>query len=251
MPRASQAIAEELRRLIVTGEIVRGSFLDPTNTLLARFGVSRPTLREALRQLEGEHLVIVRRGSRRGVQVLQPSSGAVTRLGAQVLQESGATLGELYQAALGLEPFAARLLAERSDEAEISQLRDRLVVLDQTVEEEPTQRHNIALARFHHLVVELSGNRAMMLMADLIAEAIERHQGTAIDHHAFPTVAERQAFRTLGTRSIRKLIDLIAAGDADGAEIHWRTHVRNANAFWLRGIDPAMPIDVLPRSSQC
>ena len=245
--RASQAIAAELRRLIVTGEIVRGGFLEPTNALLDRFGVSRPTLREAFRLLENERLVSVSQGSRRGVHVLQPSSAAATRLGGQVLQERGATIGELYEAALGLEPFAARLLAERRDPDDVARLRAHLATLDQTVEEEATHGHSVALARFHHLVVELTRNRAMLLMADLIADAIERHQGREIaDRYAFAaTVAERQEFRLLGTRSIDRLIGLIEAGDADAAEAHWRAHVRNANAFWLKGVDPAMPIDVV------
>lgn len=246
--RASDAIAAELRRLIVTGEIVRGGYLEPTNALLARFGVSRPTLREAFRLLESEQLVSVRRGSRRGVHVLHPSTSAATRIGAQVLQESGATIGELYQAAIGLEPFAARLLAERRDPKDVTRLRAHLAALDRTVEEEGTHDHSIALARFHHLVVELTGNRAMTLMADLVTETIERHQGAEVAaRYAFATVAERQKFRTLGTRSIAKLIGLIEAGDADGAEAHWRAHVRNANLFWLKDIDPATPIDVVGR----
>lgn len=244
--RAADAIAAELRKLIVTGQIGRGGFLEPTNILLDRFGVSRPTLREAFRQLENERLVRIRHGSRRGVQVLHPSSDAVTRLGAQTLQESGAAIGELYQAALGLEPFAARLLAERRDETDAARLRRHLAGLEETVEEEVTHDHSVALARFHHLVVELTGNRAMTLMADLIANAIERHQGMTMEgRHSFATIAERQAFRTRGTRSIRKLIGLIEDGDADGAEAHWRAHVRNANAFWLKGVDPATPISVV------
>ncbi len=233
--------------MIVTGEIVRGSFLEPTNALLDRFGVSRPTLREAFRQLENEKLVSVRRGSRQGVRVLQPSTGAATRLGAQVLQESGATLGELYQATLGFEPFAARMLAERHDNQDVRRLRASHAMLEETVKSESLHRHSIDLARFHHLVVELTGNKAMTLMADLVANAIERHQGTEVEaRYPFATTeTERQNFRTLGTRSIAKLIDLIEVGDADGAEAHWRTHVRNANAFWLRGVDPSTPINVV------
>ncbi len=245
--RQSDLIAAELRRLIVTGEAVRGGFLEPTNALLKRFGVSRPTLREALRLLENEALVSVRQGSRRGVHVRPPSTGAVTRLGAQALQESGATLGELYQSLLGLEPLAAHLLAERRAAGDIEQLRRHLAALEQTVEDEPTREHSLALARFHRLVIELAGNRAMILMADLVADAIERHQGAdnPARHPPAASAAERRAFRTLGTRSIGRLIDLIAAGDAAGAEAHWRVHVQNATVFWLKGVDPGAPIDVL------
>ena len=245
--RASDVVAQELRRLIVTGEIVSGGHLQPTNTLIARFGVSRPTLREAFRILENERLVSVSRGSRSGVRVLRPSTDAASRVAGQTLQATGATIGDLYQALLGFEPFAVRLLAERHDRGDLTRLRAHLATLDESLLIAPVAEHGVRLARFHHLLVELTGNKVMMLMADLIADAIERHQqADSGERFAVATGSgDPKAFRAVGLKSIRKLLRLIEAGDADEAEAHWRNHLRNANEFWLAGQDREAPVTVV------
>src|SRR3546814_16058193 len=62
-----QQIADELRQLIVSGELDEGDSLGQETELIERFGVSRPSLREALRILEDEGLISVMRGVLGGV----------------------------------------------------------------------------------------------------------------------------------------------------------------------------------------
>jgi DNA-binding FadR family transcriptional regulator len=245
--RASDVIAQELRRLILDGEVVRNGFLDPTAELVGRFGVSRPTLREAFRILESEGLISVRQGSRRGVEVLAPSTGGVTRVAGQTLQATGATIGDLYEAMLGFEPLAARLLAERRGRREIAALREHEARLRSTLDSGSPSDHGLELARFHHLIVELTGNKVMMLVADMIADALEKHQASdeELRYDLAAKEDDRTVFRNRGMRSISKLIRLIEQGDENAAEEHWRRHVQNANEFWLLGQDRHAKINVL------
>ena len=67
-----QQIADELRGLIVSGELADGASLGREPDLVERFGVSRPSLREALRILETEGLIRVVRGLHGGVVVQSP-----------------------------------------------------------------------------------------------------------------------------------------------------------------------------------
>ena len=67
-----QQIADELRRLIILGELDEGDSLGHEPDLIERFGVSRPSLREALRILEAEGLISVVRGVQGGVVVHRP-----------------------------------------------------------------------------------------------------------------------------------------------------------------------------------
>ncbi|HWS44644.1 MAG TPA: GntR family transcriptional regulator, partial [Acidimicrobiia bacterium] len=67
-----QLIADELRALIVSGDLSEGEMLGHEPDLVERFGVSRPSLREALRILEAEGLVTVVRGVHGGVVVHEP-----------------------------------------------------------------------------------------------------------------------------------------------------------------------------------
>ena len=66
IPKASELIAQNLRDKIISGELKKGGFLPPESQLMQDYGISRPTLREALRILENEELIEITRGSRSG-----------------------------------------------------------------------------------------------------------------------------------------------------------------------------------------
>ena len=230
-PDAPEAIADELRRLLVGGDIDRGGVLQPITKLMDRFGVSRPTLRSALRILESEHLVSVKRGSRKGIRILEPNIEAASRVSAQTLQVAGANLGDLYDARWMFEPAAVRLLAERRDVRDIAQLRAFLRQLDAAVRQKDPVVVAAEAARFHSLIVELTGNKVLALVSGLIASVLQHHQVASRTH---PPPAASPAIQPRGIKSLRKLVALIEAGQADDAERHWRTHVTNEAAYWLK-----------------
>ena len=62
-------VAAELRRQIVTGRLKPGDKLHPENVLQNEFAISRPTMREALRLLEAESLITIKRGKHGGARV--------------------------------------------------------------------------------------------------------------------------------------------------------------------------------------
>src|SRR3546814_2566982 len=78
-----QQIADELRQLIVSGELDEGDSLGKETELIERFGVSRPSLREALRILEAEGLISVIRGVLGGVVVHRPAQPQTARTAAR------------------------------------------------------------------------------------------------------------------------------------------------------------------------
>src|ERR1700709_1995736 len=97
-PKMADRVATVLRRMFIRGEITEGTMLPPESELMARFGVSRPTLREAFRVLESEQLIEVRHGSRNGVRPLRPGADSAARMMRQTLQASGTTIEQLYEA---------------------------------------------------------------------------------------------------------------------------------------------------------
>jgi len=64
MPKAAALAADSVRRRIVRGELKADDLLPSEQELLRQFGISRPTLREAMRILETEGLIAVKRGTR-------------------------------------------------------------------------------------------------------------------------------------------------------------------------------------------
>src|ERR1700694_4219064 len=90
-----EQIAAELRSLIVNGDLADGDALGREPDLVARFGVSRPSLREALRILETEGLIEVLRGVRGGVFVRAPSFRMTARTAAMVLRAHNVSLADV------------------------------------------------------------------------------------------------------------------------------------------------------------
>ena len=83
-----QQIADELRSLIVSGELTEGESIGREPELVERFGVSRPSLREALRILEAEGLITVVRGVYGGVVVHEPNQRMTARTATLVLRRA-------------------------------------------------------------------------------------------------------------------------------------------------------------------
>src|SRR6476469_5598989 len=128
-PKTAELVAGTLRRRVVEGQLIDGDFLPNEAELMTHFGVSRPTLREAVRVLESERLVEVRRGSRTGARVRVPGPEIVARPAGLLLELSGTTIADLLTAKSGIEPMAARLLAESGTPAAFDE-RDRMLAAD-------------------------------------------------------------------------------------------------------------------------
>jgi DNA-binding FadR family transcriptional regulator len=75
VPKAAELVAEALRGRVLRRELVPGDRLPSESVLMGQYGVSRPTLREALRLLEAQELLEVRRGARGGGVVRVPGRG--------------------------------------------------------------------------------------------------------------------------------------------------------------------------------
>lgn len=235
-PKTAELIASRLRREIVRGVLKAGDTLPPETVLGQQFGVSRPTLREAFRILENESLIIVRRGSRGGVQVSPPDPSVAARHVGLLLQMSGTTLADVYEARMVLEPAAVRMLAERRTEADMTALRECVAELKALVaagtERAQFDEWSTTAFRFHDLIMERAGNQTLAVMAGLLQEVVSVHMAAAVRRSTDHAEILSQFRKTL--RSFGKVISLIEAEDADGAEQFWRDHMVKAgkNMLW-------------------
>ena len=125
-PKTAELVAEQIRKRIALRELPAGSMLPPESVLMGQFGISRPTLREAIRILESEALIVLRRGARGGAQVLGPDPAVASRHLGMLLQSRQTTLKDVYHARTVLEPACAALLAARSTKAIVAQLEQAL-----------------------------------------------------------------------------------------------------------------------------
>jgi DNA-binding FadR family transcriptional regulator len=139
----------------------------------------------------------------------------------------------VLKARLIVEAPAARVLASRRDRAAVAnKLQERLDTLDPT---EPAKFHE-----FNALVVELAGNETLMLLASMLDHISSAAAVSfARDHRSEEPKLLRSAHRTR-----QKLIDLIRAGDSDGAEKLWRDHLAEAGRILVEGTGVATVVDL-------
>jgi DNA-binding FadR family transcriptional regulator len=238
-PKTAELVAGTLRRMVVDGQLTDGDFLPNEAELMAHFGVSRPTLREAVRVLESERLVEVRRGSRTGARVRVPGPEIVARPAGLLLELSGATIADVMVARSGIEPMAVRLLAESASAEDIDELETMLTVAIPAGWE--SGRLAEATGEFHRRMVELSGNATLTIIAGMLHEITVRHTAFAIKERHEVSKADYDKL----SRSYRRMMTLVRSGDGAAAEAHWRKHLDTARDLLLKGLEDVKVRDVM------
>ncbi|MFC1437284.1 FCD domain-containing protein [Streptacidiphilus sp. N1-10] len=237
-PKTGELIATELRRQMVHGILKPGDSLPSELQLMEQFGVSRPTLREAFRILEAETLISVRRGARGGAQVTAPDPAVAARYVGLLLQIQGTTLDDVYEARMIAEPACARLLAKRRTKKDLQDLNEVIEKLEAAVAvrddslPDPAQWSGLTY-QFHELVMQRSGNRTLAVQGAVLQDIVATHLMMRVSRHFDSTESPERFKRAI--KAYRKLVALVEAKDADGAERHWRNHMEAAAKYLLRG----------------
>jgi DNA-binding FadR family transcriptional regulator len=157
--RLYQQVAEQVARLIAGGEFLPGNRLPPERDLARQFGVSRPTVREAMVALELAGLVEVRTGA--GIYV--NAKPAEARMLPLWLGDSGPGPIELIEARRAIEPIIAAAAARRASVADLAAIEETLHDMAQAADS-PSFRS--ADRRFHQRIAQASGNSVLVAMVD-------------------------------------------------------------------------------------
>ena len=235
--KLSHFIARDLRGLILRGVLAPGQALPSEADLLQAFSVSRNTMREALRILESESLIAIKRGRAGGVVVQRPQSRFVARYVSLLLQVRGATVADIQEARLMIEPRGAvRLL----DGITLEELESLAALHGEEVAliEDPALFLS-ALGRFDRAVFDVAGNKTISVVSTILRDIV----GT-------------QRFVDPGFRSdvplSRRLADLhesflheVRASNAGGAEEVWLEYV-SETAKLLGKVSTNARFDVVP-----
>lgn len=231
VPKTSEVVADQIRAQIVRGELEEGGFLPPEGQLMETLGISRPTLREAFRILEAEGLISVVRGSRTGAKVHKPSVELVSRYAGYVLESQGTTIADLYQARLAIEPSVVRWLATDKGRGATGKLRKLLAEMDALLDADRHDEFIEHVEVFHQALVASTGLNTITFLSRMLLNLAAKHQRGFQRRHP-RSQEQRQKSHRAGLKSYKKVVDLIEAGDVEGAVSHWRLHLTNANATW-------------------
>ncbi|HZZ47941.1 MAG TPA: FCD domain-containing protein [Pseudonocardia sp.] len=213
---AYHQVADELRTQISTGALCAGDRL-PNETELSRsFGVSRSTVREALRVLTSQHLIETKRGVLGGSFVAAPDP-------ARVVEDVGGALGvlvttphlsldDLLEARLLLEPAAARLAAERADRETVE-----AVLLAATAPHDPRDPSGfVPHLDFHTTILMATGNLMFTMMGQPVSDVLRTRLRRAPSERSDWAAVDREH---------REIAEYIARGEPEAAEQAMRAHL--------------------------
>ena len=204
-PRSvQQETVDRLRSAILAGIFKPGDRMVETD-LCERLGVSRPSIREALRSLEAERLVLI-----------------VPNRGPQVPILTWPEAAEIYQVRALLEGEAAALCAQRAGPADLRRLKAALTAFAKAMAASDGEGRLGSTAEFYGHVLELCGNR-------IIKETLERlHARVKFLRGRSMSVPGRAR---MSLREMTAILDAIAAADPEAARNAAMFHVREAQGF--------------------
>jgi DNA-binding FadR family transcriptional regulator len=215
--RMAEQVASALRDRILEGGISDGSTLPKQDELVAEFGVSYPSVREALRILETEGFITVRRGNRGGAIVHAPDIGTAGYALGLTLQSMQVRVPDLGAALATLEPLCAARCAQRSDRkrAVVPRLRELLAASEACIEDGAAFTR--ASREFHDAVVGFDPNATLRVvvksLTSLWSVQEEAWADVQMSRGSYPSPADRAAAQ----QAHERLVTSIEQGDADEA----------------------------------
>jgi GntR family transcriptional regulator, transcriptional repressor for pyruvate dehydrogenase complex len=215
VPKASDVLANDIRERILRGEFPAGTPLPPERELVTQTKMSRTTVREALRILEVQGLVVIKTGRSGGAFVQQPGGEAVASSVSLLIRGQQLRLTALLETREAIEPACAGLAAKYRTDDDLAALDAANTVLgDLTL---PLDRFLRANVDWHVAVAVASHNELLTGFMTALSNAIY----SSTENTAF---VDDEVRRT--THKAHKTItDAIRAGDPAVATRRMTKHV--------------------------
>lgn len=165
--KASEEVAAKIVDQVVADGLSAGTRLPPEADMITQYGVSRETLREALRLLEVQGFLSIRRGPGGGPTLEAVNAGFLARTSSLYFHLAGATYDEVLEAWLMLEPPLAARAAGNSDRALVRQLMEPFLDPDNNPDSDVSGDHSL-----HAAVARLSGNKVVHLLVRTVGHLV-------------------------------------------------------------------------------
>jgi DNA-binding FadR family transcriptional regulator len=210
-PKLASVVARRIEDDVVAGGWQVGSVLGSETDLLARFGVSRAVLREAVRIVEHTGAARMRRGPGGGLVVSEPNRHAVVAAMGLWFSYVGVTVAEMMEVRRPLLVAAVRLAAERGDATASGALVERI---DTVGAEGPAGA--LQLRAIEEAMVDIAGNPALALFIESVGDlTTSRLQSGRV--RVVPSEKDDATLSTAHLGAYRRIAEAIAARDAEAA----------------------------------
>lgn len=212
--KVPETVAREMIREIVRGDLKPGTKLAPEHVLREQYGVARSSLREALRILEAQGLIIMRSGAGGGPIVGEVNPAGFGRAISLHLHMAKIDFEQLAEARELIEPVLARRAAENPPEALLAALKKALTAAGEDAHD--PEQTLATCSSFHRVITNISGNGLL----DLIAGGLK-----FIFDEQMPDLAVSAKARAESTRAHSDIARAIVGGEPDRAEQLMKVHM--------------------------
>jgi DNA-binding FadR family transcriptional regulator len=234
-PSLAEKVAESITEAIVSRRLRPGRRLDSERDLADQFGVSRNVIREAIRSLEAQGLVLARPGL--GVEVTRVGSDSIARA-LRLYVRSNPSLDDtrLHEVRSGIEIQMAGLAAERATDENLERLETTMDELnrhfDEVGDEAPSAKLAAEIAAldiaFHREMAAATQNEFFLVMLDSIGEAL---LDARRERYMEPEVI------AFGKRATPEILGALQARDPERAQVAMRDRLAESEAVWRRVSD--------------
>jgi DNA-binding FadR family transcriptional regulator len=215
VPKASDVLAKQLRDWILNGDMPDGTALPPERDIVVSSGLSRASVREALRVLEVEGLVSTRPGRNGGTVVRRPGRDALTRSLELFVRSQGIRLPALLECREALEPPSARFAAMHRTDQDLADIERAQQVLECSLDDIPAfVDANLA---WHAAVIHASHNEPLIAFMTAMSHALRAETGR--------TELTTPETLQVVVRAHRSVMTAIAARDGAAAARRMQRHV--------------------------
>lgn len=216
-------VFQTLRKAILTGEFMPGERLMEI-ALANRLGVSRTPVREAIRKLELEGLVVM-----------------IPRKGAEVAKITVSDLKDVLEVRCHLEEFAASLACERITEEKKVELKEAMVDFEKAIQQKDLKLIAEQDVAFHDVIFRATNNQRLLQIVNNLREQIFRYRIEYIkdfDYHDTLVKEHRQIMQT------------IMDGDKEAAEKIMRTHIYNQEIIVIKNLKKQEDAELAAKSAK-
>ncbi len=215
VPKAADILADQLREMIVSGRLTPGTFLPTERQLVTDSGLSRTSVRDALRVLESEGLISTKVGRSGGSMITLPGRDAVARSVELFVRTHGIRLESLLECRVAVEPTLAGLAAKHRTDAQLAEIEEIHNEFVGSIE-------NVALYKsvnleWHLAVARASGNEPLTALM----EAVSRPVRDAMDYQHVTTMDLRHSAVAAHT----KIMEALRSQDCETAMRRMQRHV--------------------------
>jgi len=219
--RVSSVVIKQIKGAILSGEVKPGDLLPPEKELIEQFGVSKHTLREALRTLEAMGFITIKRGAGGGPVVSEIGLEKTRESFTNFLHFKNVSVRDLSEVRKLIEPYLAKRAAENFTEADIAQLHTYQKECEELYNRGETLVGAKAEIGFHTYLAENTGNTILLVILDFVNNLL-----TSVKENLHPGMDFAKAVLD----AHQEIIDAIEAHDSEKAYESMLKHIQEVEA---------------------